>query len=608
MSSTEPIEIIDLDDDEEQQQQTKTQGNEPKDKQQQQPNRDNSTVVADDSLANISIANESDADVSMTADTSTISTKVTSPSKPKQLTAKQLAKEEEKKARELKKEQERLERERAKEEEKRAREEKRLAKEEEKRKKDEEKERQKKELEAKKEQQRKEREEKESKKQEERLKKEAEKEDKRKEEEAKKLEEEKKKKEQEAKKAKSMISNFFKRKAPVKTTTTSSSSATPELKAKDVTEYEKLNKFYIKDKTILTNYVLTASELSSKISEFDQLLRQSKPSLSTFFQSHKPQYPTTKPTPAIEIYDSDLTTKTFPPLRLKSLRFYESVQTYNATYTKALPHHLSLATNPFQLTPGSEFFDWEFTGEGEDEDGDGEDLGDEDEEELDEEEDEDLRDFLDQEGEESKLRRSMGPLVPVVCWNDGDELTEKDTDVKLEFLRENIKGGAIDGMFDYWSTAAVVSTTTTTASTTSTSSTINIPLISKAASLANSSLSANSLSTPLKPGPLPTSTYTTTPFQTPSLLHTLAGTNSSSSSVEPKSKRAKTLITNSTDLQIFKEKVQGTGFTIPTMVELLKVDLPSYTKATIEHTLKTYAVKDGATKKWVVNDSQFNTI
>ncbi|ONH66746.1 Reticulocyte-binding protein 2 a [Cyberlindnera fabianii] len=73
---------------------------------------------------------------------------------------------------------------------------------------------------------------------------------------------------------------------------------------------------------------------------------------------------------------------------------------------------------------------------------------------------------------------------------------------------------------------------------------------------------------------------------------------------QPKPKKTKSLITVPEDLELFASKVQGCDFTVPTMVEILKKELPKYTKGTIETTLKTLAKRVGpkmSEKRWEVD-------
>jgi chromatin assembly factor 1 subunit A len=69
-------------------------------------------------------------------------------------------------------------------------------------------------------------------------------------------------------------------------------------------------------------------------------------------------------------------------------------------------------------------------------------------------------------------------------------------------------------------------------------------------------------------------------------------------------KKQKTVITDRSALEKFAEKVHDCDFTVPTMVEILKKELPMYTKATIENTLRSLAKRVGAKqaeKKWQVD-------
>lgn len=80
--------------------------------------------------------------------------------------------------------------------------------------------------------------------------------------------------------------------------------------------------------------------------------------------------------------------------------------------------------------------------------------------------------------------------------------------------------------------------------------------------------------------------------------------NSDTINESPKPKKSKSLITSKEDLKKFAEQVDDSDFTLPTIVDLLKRQLPSYTKLTIENTLKSYAKKVGpkaTEKKWKVD-------
>jgi chromatin assembly factor 1 subunit A len=84
----------------------------------------------------------------------------------------------------------------------------------------------------------------------------------------------------------------------------------------------------------------------------------------------------------------------------------------------------------------------------------------------------------------------------------------------------------------------------------------------------------------------------------------LKGSNSTDST-SSRFKKAKSLITDKQDLETFAQHVNESDYTIPTMVEILKKQLPAYTKSTIENTLKSIAKRVGpkpTEKKWEVNN------
>ncbi|KAH3676253.1 hypothetical protein WICMUC_002130 [Wickerhamomyces mucosus] len=472
------------------------------------------------------------------------------PTKPK--TSNQLAKEEQKRLNQLKREKEKEERERVKEEEKKIKEEKRLQREEEKRKRDEEKERIKRENENKREQLKREKEERELKKIEERLKREAEKE-------AKKLEEERKKQEEETKKQKSMISNFFKPKSVIKSSIITNITKEDDEK----NDYEKYNKFYIKENTSLYNFQLNNSKLIEEKSLFDSGINSNSidsTNLKSFFQNQLNSIEIDKNS-AISIHESN---NLDAELTMKFIRFYENMKIYIGTFTK--PINPSLALSPFDSNENSGFIDWDFEAD-EQEEGEGEDIEDDDEE-LDDEldEDEDLKDFLDEEEENKSSRKILGPLIPIVHWGNNNDNNSCDEIYKIEILKSNVSF-PICPKTDYWS---------------ETKSSIKD---------GNSLQISSSLSSSSSPSSI---------FET-----------QSSTIDQPKVKKPKSLITTLEDLKIFKQKVHGSGYTLPTMVEILKEELPKYTKSTIENTLKTLAKKVGpkpTERKWEIDETQFASL
>lgn len=421
------------------------------------------------------------------------------------------AKEAEKLAREKAKEAERLEKEKAREAERLEKEKKRLEKELERKKALEEKERIKKE---KKEQLQREKEEKEKQKLEEKRKKEEER--LKKEEEKRKAEEEKKRIEEEKirKKEKIMISNFFKPKSVVKSTTVTDTSTSAAADA-DYKLY--FHDFYLRD-----NVKLAKIPQKCSLDAFDQELKTPSSTLNDWFKS-KQNNEVHEITTAKNIFTHQLDAA---PLKMSFIRFYENIKTYIGSFTKE--PQAGLATNPF-LPCQSPLIDWDNEDE-EDEEGEGEDIDEEDDDEEDDEDlgsEEDLADFLEDDKENSKKRKAMGPLIPIISW-------QNISDMKVEILKEGLE--SINPFTNYW--------------------------------------------------------------------EVIPETKNNGLVEEPKPKKRKSLITKRDDLEKFAKQVHESDFTVPTMVELLKKQLPDYTKLTIENTLKNYAKKVGpkaTEKKWEVD-------
>lgn len=421
------------------------------------------------------------------------------------------AKEAEKLARERAKEAEKLEKERAKEAERLEKEKKRLEKELERKKALEEKERIKRE---KKEQLQREKEEKEKLKLEEKRRKEEER--LKKEEEKRKAEEEKKKIEEEKirKKEKIMISNFFKPKSVVKSTTVTD---TPASAAADADYKLYFHDFYLRDTVKLAKIPQKCD-----LEQFDQEFKAQTSTLKGWFKT-KENNEVNEITTAKYIFTHQLDAA---PLHMSFIRFYENIKTYIGSCTRTPP--AGLATNPF-LPCETPLIDWDNEDE-EDEEGEGEDIDEDDDDEEDDEDlgsEEDLADFLEDDKENSKKRKAMGPLIPVISWHN-------ITEMKVEILKEGID--SINPFTNYWEVVPE----------------------GKGNGLVE----------------------------------------------EPKAKKIKSLITKRDDLEKFAKQVHESDFTVPTMVELLKKQLPDYTKLTIENTLKNYAKKVGpkaTEKKWEVD-------
>ncbi|CCH41624.1 hypothetical protein BN7_1165 [Wickerhamomyces ciferrii] len=365
-------------------------------------------------------------------------------------TPKQKQKEEERIAKLKQKELEKQEREKAKEAEKQLKEQKRLEKELERKKANEEKERIKKEKrdqlqrekEEKEKQRLKEKEEKEKQRLEEKKRKEEER--LKKEEEKQKIEDEKKKAEEEKlkQKQKLQISNFFKPKSVVKSSTITDESTTKE-ESSNLDYSRSFHEFYLR-----ANVKLLPLPNKIDTKSFDENLQSSKPNdLKNWFQSKHNQdnlNDIQESTTAKYIFENQLDAA---PLEFKYIRFYENIRTYIGTYTK--DPKLGIGRNPF-LSIETPFIDWDDEQE-EDEEGEGEDIDEEDDDEDDEDDEgseEDLSDFLEDDKITNTKKRALGPLVPIVHWHETSEI-----DLKLEILKENVT--SIDPFHNYWETITI---------------------------------------------------------------------------------------------------------------------------------------------------------
>ncbi|ODQ80120.1 hypothetical protein BABINDRAFT_175558 [Babjeviella inositovora NRRL Y-12698] len=136
-------------------------------------------------------------------------------------------------------------------------------------------------------------------------------------------------------------------------------------------------------------------------------------------------------------------------LPVKVLCFYENVgPPYLGTFSKPIP--VAYKRTPF-FTEGTDFdydYDSDMEWELENEDGEGEDLG-EDEDDISDNDpgtDSDMDDFVDENDAEGRLvkRKIIGPLVPVVEWNQGtlEELQYEGLSLAVDF--------PINPFRDYW--------------------------------------------------------------------------------------------------------------------------------------------------------------
>lgn len=138
----------------------------------------------------------------------------------------------------------------------------------------------------------------------------------------------------------------------------------------------------------------------------------------------------------------------------KHLQFYEDVRPpYVGTFCKP---RCWFATTPCERAVDTLNYDYDSEAEWVQDDGeDGEDLdiNDESEDALDDEDD-DMDEFVAADDELSR-RSIIGPLVPVIKWNDGTD--DLFNNLRMEYLCDI--DGPIDPFKDYWSTGVQKSTT-----------------------------------------------------------------------------------------------------------------------------------------------------
>lgn len=378
--------------------------------------------------------------------------------------AREKKKEEERLEREKKKEEDKLERERKKEEEKLEREKK---KEEERIERERKKEEERLERERKKEEERIERE---KKKEEERIEREKKKEEERLERERKK-EEERLKKEEEKAKGQRKISSFFsshQRRLPVEKHE-AVAEGTPVKNKESVYDTTFLPFFKKQTTSMPTAQSLAPDKLEQSISNFDFLLANStEKNPEIFFTTNRSvgdchKNTSTTPTDIIAALNSPDATESkiyemlqnIPPI--KYLQFYEnSKPPYIGTWCSSDHIRISFPIlEPFNtsLTGYDYNYDSDLDWNGEEE-GDGEDIDDEEEDEEDEAndlDDDDMEDFVEGNSDSKKMKKFLGPLVPVCQWNDGSTPSSIFDDMKYERLHVNIDF-SIDPFFNYWAT------------------------------------------------------------------------------------------------------------------------------------------------------------
>lgn len=84
-----------------------------------------------------------------------------------------------------------------------------------------------------------------------------------------------------------------------------------------------------------------------------------------------------------------------------------------------------------------------------------------------------------------------------------------------------------------------------------------------------------------------------------------AKSTSTSPSVSPEKKRAKSLITDKDSLLKLFEEVDGSTFSLGTVTEIAQKNLPQYSKQAIKNTVKEYAIRGtGPTRKWQIKDQK----
>ncbi|KAL3232979.1 Chromatin assembly factor 1 subunit p90 [Nakaseomyces bracarensis] len=488
----------------------------------------------------------------------------------------------EKVQREKKKEEERLKREEERRKKEQQREEERRKKEqqreEEKRKKDQQREEEKKRKEQQREEEKKKREQLRIQKEEEKRQREEERrqkeEEKRKlEEEKRKLEEEKKQKEEAKERAQSRIGNFFRK--------VTDESSKPEVVKSD---YEKFFlPFYARDSVKLNDsWKMTGKELQDSKEMIDSLMRSHHADSElepvnwlAERRINKRGYPVRltaisllQQMTAKEKSDEELQ-KLLSLVPQKYIKFYENVRPpYVGTYSKEFQLPVD---NPFSIEVTGFNYDYDSDLEWvNEEEEDGEEVDNLESGDEDEEEEEDMASegefdgFLDTEdgdinSKNNSKKKFVGPLIPIVQLRI--DVEKFDAEDKQYFKKVSAVSLSEQHQFP-----------------------IDPNYISPSASPKKSSLASNDNKRTLGDQDL---SEVSTPSGSPD-------------------KKAKTLITEATDLlKLFKE-VQGSTFSLATITEIVQKNLPQYNKQTVKNTVKEYAIrltgKTNDDRKWIIKD------
>lgn len=152
----------------------------------------------------------------------------------------------------------------------------------------------------------------------------------------------------------------------------------------------------------------------------------------------------------------------------KHLQFLEDVRPpYTGTFSKP---KCWFASDPFSRAVEALNYDYDSEAEWVQDDGEGEggeDLGEEIEDESEDaldEEDEDMDEFVAADDERATRRSIIGPLVPVIKWNNGGNIPEDSLfeSLQVEYLCDI--DGPIDPFKDYWSAQKASNTMNTSPS------------------------------------------------------------------------------------------------------------------------------------------------
>ncbi|CCE62732.1 hypothetical protein TPHA_0D00910 [Tetrapisispora phaffii CBS 4417] len=263
----------------------------------------------------------------------------------------------------------------------------------------------------------------------------------------------------------------------------------------------------------------------------------------------------------------------------KYIKFYENVRPpYMGTYSKDI---IIPANNPFTTEGTGYSYDYdsdlEWVNEEDEEGGEIDDLesGEEDEEEEDDEASEgEFDEFLDSEDKhETKKKKFIGPLIPIVhLRNDIDKLEEDDKtyfeQLSIEFLLDPT-AYPIDPL----ATPSIIANMN------------NNQYSNTSEAIDNNTSPLKRPSTALEDGDI---TGTSTPGSSPD------------------KKKQKHLITETKALLKLFDNLQDSTFSLATVTEIVQKHIPNYNKQIIKNTVKEYAVrstgKGDTPRKWSIKD------